>query len=44
MKNRGIRIAVWSALAILTVLISGTFSFSELFWNMDHMKKPGVVW
>lgn len=43
-KNPLIRFAVWSVLAILAVLISGTFSFSELFWNMDHMSKPGVAW
>ena len=36
--------AVWAILIALSVAIAGTFSFSELFWNMDHMKKPGVVW
>jgi hypothetical protein len=36
--------AVWVILIALTVAIAGTFTFSELFWNMDHMKKPGVVW
>jgi type VI protein secretion system component VasK len=38
------RIAIWTVLTVLTVLISATFTFSELFWNMDHMSKPGVVW
>jgi hypothetical protein len=37
-------IAIWIALAVLVVLITGTFTFSELFWNTHHMKKPGVVW
>jgi len=38
------RIAIWGVLAALAVLISATFTFSELFWNMHHMSKPGVVW
>lgn len=35
---------VWGGLASLTVLIVGTFTLSELFWNWQHMQKPGVVW
>jgi hypothetical protein len=38
------RSAIWAVLAVLVLLISATFTFSELFWNMDHMTKPGVVW
>jgi hypothetical protein len=41
----GIRSAlVWAVLIGLVVSISATFTFSELFWNIHHMKKPGVVW
>jgi 4-amino-4-deoxy-L-arabinose transferase-like glycosyltransferase len=43
-KSGGIRSAVWGVLAVLALLISATFTFSELFWNMDHMSKPGVLW
>jgi 4-amino-4-deoxy-L-arabinose transferase-like glycosyltransferase len=35
---------VWALLIALVVSISATFTFSELFWNIHHMKKPGVVW
>ena len=43
-KSGFIRITVWCVLAVLALLISATFTFSELFWNMDHMSIPGVVW
>jgi hypothetical protein len=45
MKGSGwVRIGIWSILAGLVVFILGTFTFSELFWNTEHMEKPGVVW
>jgi len=38
------RFVVAGVLIGLLVLVVGTFTFSELFWNMDHMSKPGVLW
>jgi hypothetical protein len=43
-RGRGVRIALWCSLLLLTGLILFTFTFHELLWNMDHMEKPGVVW
>jgi len=37
-------VAVWGTTGVLLVLVLGTFTFSRLFWNMDHMVKTGVVW
>ena len=39
-----VRIAIGSVLAGLVVLIAATFTFSDLFWDREHMEKPGVVW
>jgi hypothetical protein len=36
--------AIWVALIALAVVVLGTFTFTELFWDTSHMKKPGVVW
>ena len=38
------RVALSAALLLLLAMIVGTFTFSELFWNADHMRKPGVLW
>jgi len=35
---------VWGVLVCLAVAIACAFTFSDLFWSMDPMKKPGVVW
>ena len=35
---------VAGVLASLVLLISATFTYSEVFWNTDHMRKPGVDW
>lgn len=39
-----VRAVMAVALMGLIVAIVGTFTFSELFWNTNHMHKPGVVW
>jgi 4-amino-4-deoxy-L-arabinose transferase-like glycosyltransferase len=38
------RVAMAVALVGLLVAIVGTFTFSELFWDTHHMRKPGVLW
>jgi len=43
-KGPAIRAVIWPILAVLLVLILATFTFSRLFWNVDHMNGPGVVW
>jgi len=43
-KGPAIRALIWCILAALLVLIIATFTFSRLFWNVDHMNGPGVVW
>lgn len=44
--GRGSRtaVAVTSALALGVLLVAVTFTQSRLFWNMDHMPRPGMVW
>lgn len=39
-----VRVVVWAVLALLFAIIVATFTWSELFWNTDHMWKPGVLW
>ena len=36
--------AVWTVLALLAVAIAITFFYSDAFWNILHMEKPGVIW
>jgi hypothetical protein len=33
----------WGSLALVGAVVV-TFTFSRVFWNMDHMVKAGVVW
>jgi len=45
LSRRGwVGVAVWTALGVLLAIVVATFTWSELFWNMDHMWKPGVLW
>jgi hypothetical protein len=39
-----VRLALWAALVLLFAIIVATFTYSELWWNTDHMWKPGVLW
>jgi 4-amino-4-deoxy-L-arabinose transferase-like glycosyltransferase len=34
----------WTVLAALVLSITLTFTSSRLFWNSDHMRKPGIRW
>lgn len=43
-RDARLRLALWCVLAALTALILFTFTSQEVFWSMDHMEKPGVVW
>jgi len=43
-RGRLLRGAIWVVLTLLAVAIAFTFTFSEAFWNLHHMEKPGVVW
>ncbi len=38
------KIVVAGVLIALTLAITCTFTYSEIFWNTHHMTKPGVVW
>ncbi len=43
-RGRSSRFVIWTLLALLAGTIAVTFFYSDAFWNIRHMEKPGVVW
>lgn len=44
--GRGDRLALGLKVLLVVgaLLVTATFTQTRLFWNMDHMRNPGVVW
>jgi hypothetical protein len=36
--------AVLATLIATALLVTATFTHTRLFWNMDHMDRPGMIW
>ncbi|MBW2422256.1 MAG: hypothetical protein JRH19_27235, partial [Deltaproteobacteria bacterium] len=43
-RGRWISLFTWTVLASLVVSIALTFTVSRVFWNTDHMRRPGIRW